>query len=78
MLEADLFSLAQWAGQTVAASAISDAWDSARNKAALLPGRGDPKREQLAWVQLEATHDRLAVREGASLRRARCHAGARI
>jgi len=71
MLEADLFSLAQWAGQTVAASAISDAWDSARNKAARLLGRGDPKREQLAWVQLEATHDRLAVREGASLRRAR-------
>jgi hypothetical protein len=71
MLEAGLFSLAQRAGQTVAASAISDAWDSARNKAARLLGRGDPKREQLAWVQLEATHDRLAVREGASLRRAR-------
>jgi hypothetical protein len=48
MLEADLFSLAQWAGQTVAASAISDAWDSARHKAARLLGRGDPKREQLA------------------------------
>jgi hypothetical protein len=66
-----LFSLAQRAGQTVAASAISDAWDSARNKAARLLGRGDRKREQLAWVQLEATHDRLAVREGVSLRRAR-------
>ena len=71
MLEAGLFSLAQRAGQTVASSAISDTWDSARHKAARLLGRGDPKREQLAWVQLEATHDRLAVREGASLRRAR-------
>jgi hypothetical protein len=31
MLEAGLLALAQWAGQTVAAAAVTDVWESAHS-----------------------------------------------
>jgi len=43
-----LIALAQWAGQTVAAAAVTDVWESARRKFARLFGRGDPKRTEAA------------------------------
>src|SRR5215470_17877857 len=43
-----LVALAQWAGQTVAAAAVSDVWESARGKFARLLGRGDGRKTEVA------------------------------
>jgi hypothetical protein len=59
-----LIALAQWAGQTVAAAAVFDVWESARHKVAGLFGRGDPKRAEAAERWLEGTHDQLTAAQG--------------
>jgi hypothetical protein len=56
-----LLALAQFAGQTVAAAAITDAWESARHRFARLLGRGDPKKTVVAERWLEETHEQLTV-----------------
>ena len=47
-----LMALAQFAGQTVAAAAITDVWESVRGRFAKLLGRGDARRTQAAdqWL----------------------------
>jgi len=66
-----LMALAQWAGQTVAAAAVTDVWESARRKFARLLGRGDPKQEQLAEQRLEETRQQLTRVAGAASEQAR-------
>jgi len=66
-----LIALAQWAGQTVAAAAVTDVWESARRKFARLFGRGDPKRTEAAERWLAQTHEQLTVAAGAELESAR-------
>lgn len=63
--------LAQWAGQTVAAAAVSDVWESARRKFARLLGNGDPKKTELAEQWLEQTHEQLTGATGGELESAR-------
>lgn len=62
-----LLALAQWAGQTVAAAAVTDVWESARHKFARLLGCGDPRKTGVAQRWLEQTHQQLTVVEGADL-----------
>lgn len=56
-----LMALAQFAGQTVATAAITDAWESARQKIARLIGRGDARRTETADSWLAQTHKQLAA-----------------
>jgi hypothetical protein len=67
MLAEGLIALAQFAGQTVAAAAITDVWESARHKFAKLLGRGNPKKTQVAERWLAETHERLAAAAAADL-----------
>jgi len=60
-------ALAQWAGQTVAAAAVTDVWEAARHKVARLLGRGDPKKTDVAERWLDETHQQLTAAEGADL-----------
>jgi hypothetical protein len=62
-----LMALAQWAGQTVAAAAVTDVWETARDKVARLLGRGDPRKTDVAERWLDETHQQLAAAEGADL-----------
>ena len=62
-----LIALAQWAGQTVAAAAVTDVWESARRKFARLLGRGDPKKTEVAERWLEETREQLTAAAGAEL-----------
>lgn len=71
MLAESLQTLAQLAGLTVVAAAVTDAWETARRGTARLLGRGDPKKEQLAGQRLEETHEQLTGLEGAELEQAR-------
>jgi hypothetical protein len=64
-------ALAQWAGQTVAASAVTDVWESARGKFARLLGRGDARKTEVAERWLAETHEQLTAGEGGDLERAR-------
>jgi hypothetical protein len=57
-------ALAQWAGQTVAASAVTDVWEAARRRVARLLGRGDPRKTELAEQWLDETHQQLTAAEG--------------
>lgn len=52
-------ALAQWAGQTVAAAAITDAWETGRGRFARLLGRGDARRTQVAEQWLAQTREQL-------------------
>jgi hypothetical protein len=61
MLAEGLMALAQFAGQTVAAAAITDAWEGARHKFARLLGRGDPKKIRVAERWLAETHEQLTA-----------------
>lgn len=56
-----LGTLAQFAGQTVAAAAITDAWESVRARFARLLGRGDGRRTEVAEGWLEQTRGQLAA-----------------
>ena len=66
-----LMALAQWAGQTVAAAAVTDVWESARQKFARLLGRGDPGRTEVAERWLAETHEQLIAAAGADVESAR-------
>ena len=57
-----LTELAQFAGQTVAAAAVTDVWESVRNRFARLVGRGDSRRTKVAegW-RLVQTRTQLAA-----------------
>jgi hypothetical protein len=56
-----LLLLAQFAGQTVAAAAITDVWESARGRLARLVGRGDARKTQVAEQWLDETHEQLTA-----------------
>jgi len=47
-----LMALAQFAGQTVAAAAVTDLWESVRGRFARLVGRGDARKTEAAerWL----------------------------
>jgi hypothetical protein len=70
MLAETLMSLAQLAGLTVVAAAVTDAWETARSGTARLLGRGDSRKEQLAEQRLEETREQLAGLEGSELEQA--------
>ena len=65
-----LLALAQWAGQTVAAAAVTDVWESARGEFARLLGRGDARKTEVAERWLAETRDQLAAVEAEDLDRA--------
>jgi hypothetical protein len=56
-----LMALAQFAGQTVAAAALTDVWESARTRFARLLGRGDARKTETAGRWLTQTHEQLAA-----------------
>jgi hypothetical protein len=60
-----LMALAQWAGQTVAAAAVTDVWGAARHKVARLLGRGDPRKTELAERWLDETRQQLTAAQSA-------------
>ena len=62
-----LMALAQFAGQTVAAAAVTDVWEATRHKVARLLGRGDRGKTAVAVRWLDETHEQLTVAEGAGL-----------
>ena len=62
-----LIALAQWAGQTVAAAAVTDVWEAARHKFARLFGRGDSRKTEVAERWLAETHEQLTAASGAEL-----------
>jgi hypothetical protein len=72
-----LVALAQWAGQTVAAAAVTDMWEVARHKVARLLGRGNPKKTEVAERWLDETHQQLATAQGADLEPVRAAAARR-
>jgi hypothetical protein len=56
-----LLALAQFAGQTVAGAAITDAWEAVRGRFARLLGRGDARKTAVAEQWLAQTHDQLTA-----------------
>jgi hypothetical protein len=62
-----LMALALFAGQTVAAAAVTDVWEAARRKVARLLGRGDQRKTELAERWLDETRHQLTAAEGADL-----------
>jgi hypothetical protein len=66
-----LVGLAQFAGQTVAAAAITDLWESVRGRFARLIGRGDRRKIEVADRWLAQTHIELTAIAGAELERAK-------
>jgi len=67
-----LMALAQFAGQTVAAAAVTDVWETVRGRFARLLGRGDARRAQVAEQWLAQTHQQLTAAAASSgLERAR-------
>lgn len=78
MLGDALIALAQFAGQTVAAAAVTDVWEAARHKVARLLGRGDPRKTEVAERWLAETHQQLTgAAEGADLEAAQTTAARR-
>ena len=66
-----LVGLAQFAGQTVAAAAITDLWESVRDRLARLIGRGDDHKTEVADRWLAQTHIELTAVAGAELEQAK-------
>jgi hypothetical protein len=66
-----LMALAQFAGQTVAAAAITDVWEAVRDRFARLLGRGDPRKAEVAEQWLAQTRQQLTAAPGSELERAR-------
>lgn len=54
-----LIALAQFAGQTVSAAAITDAWESVRERIARLLGRGNAHKTEAAEKWLAQTRQQL-------------------
>lgn len=69
----DVFiTLAQFAGQTVAAAAVTDVWEAVRGRFARLLGRGDARKTEAADRWLAQTHEQLTVAApGSELERVR-------
>jgi hypothetical protein len=53
-------ALAQFSGQTVAAAAVTDVWESVRGRFARLLGRGDARKTEVAEGWLAQTRGQLA------------------
>src|SRR5215472_5503952 len=70
-------ALAQFAGQTVAAAAITDLWESARSRFARLIGRGDARKTEVAGRWLDQTREQLTAAGGGELEPARSAQAAR-
>lgn len=70
MLAETLMSLAQLAGLTVVAAAVTDTWETARRGTARLLGRGDSRKAQLAEQRLDETREQLDGLEGSDLEQA--------
>lgn len=66
-----LVALAQFAGQTVVAAAITDAWESARDRFARLFGRGDVRRTEAVEGWLAQTREQLAAAGPGAVEQAR-------
>jgi hypothetical protein len=67
-----LVALAQFAGQTVAAAAITDMWEAVRGRLARLLGRGNARKSEVAEQWLAQTREQLsAAASGAELDQAR-------
>jgi hypothetical protein len=64
-------ALAQFAGQTVAAAAVTDVWESVRGRFARLLGRGDARKAEVAEGWLAQTRQQLAVAAPGGLEQAR-------
>jgi hypothetical protein len=56
-----LVTLAQFVGQTVAAAAVTDAWEAARGRFARLLGRGDARKTEVAERWLAQTRQDLTA-----------------
>jgi len=56
-----LMALAQFAGQTVAAAAVTDVWESVRGRFARLLGRGDARKTEAAERWLAQTREQLTA-----------------
>jgi hypothetical protein len=52
-------ALAQFAGQTVAAAAVTDVWEAARGRFARLLGRGDARKSRVSEQWLAQTQQQL-------------------
>jgi hypothetical protein len=65
-----LMALAQFAGQTVAAAAVTDVWEAVRGRFARLLGRGDARKTQVAEQWLAQTQQHLTAAAGSSAERA--------
>jgi hypothetical protein len=72
-----LMALAQFAGQTVAAAAVTDVWESARRKLAQLLGRGDQRKTEVAERWLDETRQQLTAAQGTDLESVQAAAGRR-
>jgi len=67
-----LVALAQWAGQTVAAAAVTDVWEAVRGRFARLLGRGGARKTEVAERWLAQTREQLtAATPGTDLERVR-------
>jgi hypothetical protein len=56
-----LVALAQWAGQTVAAAAVTDVWEAVRGRFARLLSHGDARKAEVAERRLAQTREQLAA-----------------
>ncbi len=61
----------RFAGQTVAAAAITDVWEAVRDRFSRLLGRGDARRTQVAEQWLAQTRQQLTAATGSGLEQAR-------
>jgi hypothetical protein len=66
-----LVALAQFAGQTVAAAAVTDVWEAVRGRFARLLGRGDARKTEVAERWLSQTREQLAAAPAGVLERVR-------
>ena len=67
-----LLTLAQFAGQTVTAAAITDLWESVRGRIARLLGHGDARKTEAAERWLAQAREQLtAAQPGTDLEQAR-------
>ena len=73
-----LVALAQFAGQTVAAAAVTDAWEAVRGRFARLLGRGDARQDRGRGAVAGADPQQLTAASGADLERAQEAAGGAV
>jgi hypothetical protein len=67
-----LGALAQFAGQTLAAAAVTDVWEAVRGRFAHLLGRGNARKSEVAERWLAQTREQLAAAvPGAGLKQVR-------